>query len=85
MDTKIEFPCSYPIKVIAISSKVSVEEVFILSKAHFLELSERDIHAHYSRDKKYVSYRLNVIAESENQLKAFHLSLSAQQGIKMIL
>ena len=85
MDLKIDFPCSYPIKVIGVSKKISKDSVYRISRLHFKGISFEDIHQRYSRKGNYVSFRLSVLAEGEEQLKAFHRNLMKLDGIKMVL
>ena len=85
MDSKIDFPCLYPIKVIGVSDKVSRDTVYRISRLHFKGISLEDIQPQYSKKGNYVSFRINVIAEGEEQLKAFHRTLMELDGIKMVL
>ena len=75
----------YPIKVIGIRQKISKDSVYRISRLHFKGLSSDDIQLQYSKKGNYVSFRLNVIAEWEEQLKAFHRTLMELDGIKMVL
>jgi len=85
LDSKIDFPCSYPIKVIGVSNKVSRDSVYRISRLHFKGIRLDDIQPQYSKKGNYVSFRLNVIAEGEEQLKAFHRTMMELDGIKMVL
>ena len=85
MDSKISFPCTYPIKVIGIRQKISKDSVYRISRLHFKGLSLDDIQPQYSKQGNYVSFRLSVVAEGEEQLKAFHRTLMELDGIKMVL
>ncbi len=82
---RIEFPCDYPIKVIAtndFSLKTSVLEIVRQHDACFREesVSLRD-----SREGKYCSVRLSIRATGESQLKALHRDLLANPLVKMVL
>tara|TARA_A100000164_G_scaffold195095_1_gene173038 strand:+ start:898 stop:1155 length:258 start_codon:yes stop_codon:yes gene_type:complete len=85
MDLKIDFPCSYPIKVIGVTDKISKDVVYRISRLHFKGISLDDIQPKYSKEGNYVSFRLSVVAEGEQQLKAFHRTLMEFDGIKMVL
>jgi len=81
----IEFPCDYPIKVIATndaSLKTSVLEIVRLHDASFCEES---VSLHDSREGKYCSVRLSIRATGELQLKALHRDLLANPLVKMVL
>ena len=85
MEPKIEFPCSYPIKVIGVADKISYEDIYRLSKNQFETMSDKDIQLKYSKNRNYVSYHLDVIVESEKQLKELYSSLMRLDGVKMVL
>ena len=85
MEPKIEFPCSYPIKVIGVTDKISYENIYRLSKNQFETMSDKDICLKYSKNRNYVSYHLDVVVESEKQLKELHRSLIELDGVKMVL
>ncbi len=85
MEPKIEFPCSYPIKVIGAADKISYEDIYRLSKNQFERMSDKDIHLKYSKNRNYVSYHLDVVVESEKQLEELHRSLMRLDGVKMVL
>ena len=85
LESKIEFPCSYPIKVIGVADKVSYESIYRLSKHQFKTMSEKDIVLKHSKNRNYVSYHLDVVVESEKQLKELHQSLMELDGVKMVL
>ena len=85
MELKIEFPCSYPIKVIGVADKISYEDIYRLSKNQFETMSDKDIHLKYSKNRNYVSYQLDVVVESEKQLKELYRSLMRLDGVKMVL
>ena len=48
-------------------------------------MSEKDIVLKYSKNRNYVSYHLDVVVESEEQLKELHQSLMELEGVKMVL
>ena len=85
LESKIGFPCSYPIKVIGVADKISYGCVLRLSKNQFKAMSDKDIHLKYSKNRNYVSYHLDVVVESEDQLKELHQSLMELEGVKMVL
>ena len=85
MEPKIEFPCSYPIKIIGATDKVSYEGIFRLSKNQFKEMTEKDIQLKYSKNRNYVSFHLDVVVESEKQLRDLHKSIMEVDGVKMVL
>ncbi len=85
LESKIEFPCSYPIKAIGVADKISYESIYRVGKNQFKTMSEKDIVFKYSKNRNYVSYHLDVVVENEKQLKELHQSLMELDGVKMVL
>ena len=82
---KIEFPCAdYPIKVIGdtvVGFKDTVIE--ILSKYAKVDLST--LAERQSKEGKYTTVQLHIVAESENQLHDINSALRATGIVKMVL
>ena len=82
---KIEFPCEdYPIKVIGetgVGFKDSVIE--ILSKYAKVDLST--LAERQSKEGKYTTVQLHIVATSEDQLQDINSALRATGTVKMVL
>ncbi|AMA44568.1 DUF493 domain-containing protein [Pseudomonas monteilii] len=82
---KIEFPCEdYPIKVIGetgVGFRDSVIE--ILSKYAKVDLST--LAERQSKEGKYTTVQLHIVATSEDQLQDINSALRATGTVKMVL
>ena len=81
---KIGFPCRYPIKVIG-EATIQPAQVVETVRRHAPEVTPDDVSTRQSRQKNYISVRINIIATSETQLQALHQELMQQPNVKMVL
>lgn len=83
---KIEFPAKdYPLKIIGEhleDYRNFVEQILIEQKINY---SPDSIQLIPSSNKKYLSLRLTILAESEQQLANLHKTLLATKKIIMVL
>ncbi|OEY66733.1 YbeD family protein [Marinobacter sp. X15-166B] len=82
---KIEFPCSYTIKVIGNAAPDFKEFVVKVVGRHAPELTDADVSVHDSRNGRFTSVRLTIVATGEPQLKALFEELKASGRIHMVL
>jgi len=81
----IEFPCDYPIKVILVSGDMRVSEVLAVVQEHAPEVDELNVQVIPSRNGKYGSVRINIVATSQQQLEALHAALMKLDFVKLVL
>lgn len=81
----IHFPCDYPIKVILVSGDMRVSEVLAVVQQHAPEVDELNAEVVPSRNGKYGSVRINILATGEDQLKRLHKDLLSLDFVKMVL
>lgn len=82
---KIEFPCDYPIRVIA-ENHISLRETVVrIVRLHAPDLSERTVSVRNSREGRYCSVRFSITATGEPQLRALHRALMDEPLVKMVL
>ena len=85
-NVKIEFPQpGYPIRVIGDSHESLVEEVVAIVRRHDAAFREESVELVKSREGKYSSVRLAILATGEDQLRALHQELMAHPLVKMVL
>lgn len=82
---KIDFPCSYPIKIIGISSASFHEEVIATVEKHTGKIAADLIELRPSKQQNYLSVRLTITATGEDQLRDIFTDLKAIQNVKMVL
>ena len=81
----IYFPCDYPIKVILVSGEMRISEVLAVVQEHAPEVDELNAEIVPSRNGKYGSVRINILATGEAQLKDLHTDLMGLEFVKMVL
>jgi uncharacterized protein len=81
----IEFPCLYPIKVMGEDVDDFREEILIIIRRHAPNLLEEHISYQASRNGKYLSVRVNIVATGEPQLQALFEDLKASGRVAMVL
>lgn len=81
----IEFPCpDYPIKIIG-SAFEGYEAAVLEVVARHAELSAAPAPVNPSRNGRFVSLTLLIVATGEPQLKAMHEELKGLSYIKMVM
>lgn len=84
-DTRIQFPCDYPIRVIGEQHATFRERVIEIARLHAPDLAEASVNVQQSRDGTYCSVRFTIVATGEAQLKAMHRALMAEPAVRMVL
>lgn len=84
-DTRIEFPCDYPIRIIGEQEAGFRAAVLDIVREHVDTLHESSVTVQESRDGNYCSVRVTIVATGEPQLKALHEALMAEPAVRMVL
>jgi len=82
---KIEFPCDYVIKVIGNAAPDFKDFVVSVVETHAPGINEERITVTDSRNGRYTSVRLTIVATGEPQLKALFEDLKASGRVHMVL
>ena len=82
---KIEFPCEYPIKVVGLSAPDYQQLVLDIVQVHAPDLDFSRVSARVSRNGKYCSVTVTIIATGEAQLAAIFEDLKATGRVNMVL
>lgn len=82
---KIEFPCDYAIKVIGDAAPDFKQFVMDVVSRHDPELVEERVSVNSSRNGRFFSIRLTIVATGEPQLKALFEELKASGRVHMVL
>ncbi|GAA3587280.1 MULTISPECIES: HP0495 family protein [Marinobacter] len=82
---KIEFPCDYEIKVIGDAAPDFRDFVVTVVERHAPGLREENIRLNPSRNGRFTSVRLTIVATGEPQLKALFEELKASGRVHMVL
>lgn len=79
------FPCDYPIKAMGLAEPGFDLLVVELIRQHCPNLREGAVKLRESRNGKYVSVTVNIVAESHAQLEAIYAALTAHDKVLMRL
>ena len=82
---KIEFPCAdYPIKVIG-DTVVHFKDTVVEILKKYAEVDMKTLAERQSKEGKYTTVQLHIVAVSENQLHDINSALRATGIVKMVL
>ncbi|MGJ8686718.1 MAG: HP0495 family protein [Spongiibacteraceae bacterium] len=82
---KIEFPCDYPIKVIGEGGKGLKEKVVEIMRQHAGDIDETLIAERNSREGRFISITVTIVATGKPQLEQIFSDLKATGIVKMVL
>ena len=82
---KIEFPCQYPIKVIGTAGDDFAEVICEVVERHAPSIDTTTIDVKDSKNGRFLSLRLVIIATGQDQLEALHRDLKATGRVHMVL
>lgn len=82
---KIEFPCEYPIKVMGLAGPDYKRTVLDIIEVHAPGLDYSRVDLKQSRNGKYYSVTVTIIATGTEQLSAIFEDLKASGRVYMVL
>lgn len=82
---KIEFPCDYPIKVIGDAGVGLREKVVAVMCRHAGEVNEALITERESREGRFISITVTIVATGQPQLEDIFADLKKTGVVKMVL
>ena len=84
-DDALQFPCPFPIKVMAESADDFANHVLALVTPHAPELDADALELRHSSGGRYVSVTVRLVAHSRAQLDAIYQALSDDPRVIMAL
>tara|TARA_B100001093_G_scaffold28307_1_gene24767 strand:+ start:853 stop:1116 length:264 start_codon:yes stop_codon:yes gene_type:complete len=81
---KIEFPCRYPIKVIAVADEGVARRVVEIARNHAPELTPDDVTTRQSSGEKFLAVRITLLAQGEQQLRDLYAELMSDSSVRMV-
>jgi putative lipoic acid-binding regulatory protein len=81
----LEFPCSFPIKAMGLSSGDFVDLVVSVVRRHVDDLGEGAVRVRESRGGKYTSVTVTFTARSRSQLDDLYRELTSDERILVVL
>ena len=83
--TKIEFPCDYPVKVIAEYESDLLDDVLTIARRHDPTVALDKVKQRASRNGNYHSITILLWATGETQLKRLFEDLKQHDAVRMVL
>ena len=84
-DTFFEFPCQFPIKIMANSKKETTQSILSIFETYVLEYDKIDFRIKESRTCKYISITAIFEAQSKEQLNNIYKEISGHSEVHMVL
>ena len=82
---EIEFPCRYPIKVICRIDEGVTNRVIDIVREHAPDVCPDDINIRKSSGDKFISVRINLMAQGPVQLKEMYDDLIIDVAVRMVI
>ena len=82
---EIEFPCSYPIKVMGNACEEFRQHVMTVMARHAPEFDPTAVTTRASSNGNYLSLTVTIKATGKPQLQAIFVDLKTSQLVKMVL
>ena len=84
--TLLQFPCSFPIKIMGINDEHLLPEVTAIIARHVSDFNpQSDIEIKISSKKNYVAITVTIMAISKQQLDIIYSELHKHNLVKVIL
>jgi putative lipoic acid-binding regulatory protein len=83
--TLMEFPCTFPVKIIGITSSSFLNEIKKIILKHFPDFSDADLTSKISQKNNYLAITVKVLAQNQAMLDAFYQEITRHPDIKMVL
>jgi len=84
-ESLVEFPCSFPIKLMGRESSEFRQTVRELVEKHAGPVDDAAIRSSLSRNGRFVSVTITVVAESREQLDNIYRDATAHDDVIMVL
>jgi len=82
---QIEFPCAYPIKVLARSSEDLTDVIFTVFEQHAPGFDRTSVTARASSKGTFTAITITITATGPTQLEALHQGLLATGRVQMVI
>jgi putative lipoic acid-binding regulatory protein len=82
-ETLMEFPCEFSVKAMGLNSPGFEETVVQIVRRHCSDLNEGCSRTRPSKNGKWVSVTVTMIATSKAQLDAIYMDLTAHEDVTM--
>jgi len=84
-ETLLKFPCEFPIKAMGLANE-EFEKTVLSIISQFAEIPREDaIHSRHSKNKKYCSLTVTILATGQEQLDKIYQALTAEKSVLVAL
>ncbi|HKY70212.1 MAG TPA: DUF493 domain-containing protein [Gammaproteobacteria bacterium] len=83
--TLLNFPCEFIFKIVGLAQSDFEGTAVSIMRKHFPKMSEAAVQHKLSREGKYLSLSIRVIASSQAELDAAYQELSQNESIIFVL
>lgn len=84
-ELEMEFPCTFPLKVMGLNEDDYPGFVLEVGKKHVPEIDESCVRTRPSRNGKYIAVTLTFTAQSRQQIDNIYLDLHQNHRTKMAI
>ena len=85
MESLIEYPSEFPIKVLGATRPGFAQAILAIVKKHAPDFDDSTVGMRSSREGKFLSLTFNITARSREQLDALYQELSDHPMVQMVL
>ncbi len=83
--TLLEFPCTFPLKVIGLDADDFAVMVLSIIRRHVPALAEGAVASRVSENGKYVALTVTFTAESRDQLESIYRELQQEKRVLVLM
>lgn len=84
-ESLIDFPCDFPIKVIANNTDTILAEIMTITRVHYPSTRDDAFRTNNSQGNRYISVTVTVYTKDKATLDALYLDFTSHIDIKMVL
>ncbi len=81
----LTFPCTFPFKVMGLSSGSFETEMVVIARKHVPDLGEGAVTSKPSKNGKYTAVTITFTAQSREQLDNLYLEVNTHPDVRMVL
>jgi putative lipoic acid-binding regulatory protein len=84
-ELQIEFPCTFPLKVMGLNEDDYPGFVLAIAKKYINGIDRSSIKTRLSKNEKYIAVTLTFLAQNREQIDNIYLELNASDRTKMAI
>jgi len=84
-ELQMEFPCTFPLKVMGLNKDNYPEFVLDTAKKYINGIDKSNLKTRLSKNEKYIAVTLTFLAQNKEQIDNIYLELNASDRTKMAI